>query len=259
LWWSNSPRRESGKTTTSWDALQLAGEPRGVRRWKNSPNHVRTQRHFSGAIWLLALSCVSGESKKGGAGQVSRLERSLNKPVVVLVVGVVAVALNVLLYFGYFLPKMKPIIGNINPIGISLPEAISKSVPETGSNSDPQAGGKSDSESGGTSGPDGGGGSDSGGTLESVSDPSTASPSASPTASSSASASSSPSSSPSSSASGSTAASPQPQQQSASPPEASSTQEESSSTQQQSSSPPASSPPAAPPPPESSPAEVQYQ
>jgi hypothetical protein len=255
LWWSNSPRRESGKTTTSWDALQLAGEPRGVRRWKNSPNHVRTQRHFSGAIWLLALSCVSGESKKGGGGNVSRIEQSLNKPVVVLVVGVVAVALNVLLYFGYFLPKMKPIIGNMNPIGISLPDAISKSVPETGSNSDPQAGGKSDSESGGTSGPDGGGGSDSGGTLESVSDPSTASSSASPTAS----ASSSPSSSPSSSASGSTAASPQPQQQSASPPEASSTQEESSSTQQQSSSPPASSPPAAPPPPESSPAEVQYQ
>ena len=85
--------------------------------------------------------------RRGVLVQVSRLERSLNKPVVVLVVGVVAVALNVLLYFGYFLPKMKPIIGNINPIGISLPEAISKSVPETGSNSDPGPGGKSDSRS----------------------------------------------------------------------------------------------------------------
>jgi hypothetical protein len=37
-------------------------------------------------------------------------------------VGVVAVALNVLLYFGYFLPRMTPLIAYINPIGISLPE-----------------------------------------------------------------------------------------------------------------------------------------
>jgi hypothetical protein len=35
---------------------------------------------------------------------------------------VVAVALNVLLYFGYFLPRMTPLIAYINPIGISLPE-----------------------------------------------------------------------------------------------------------------------------------------
>jgi hypothetical protein len=36
---------------------------------------------------------------------VRRLEQKLNNPSVVLVVGVVAVALNVLLYFGYFVPR----------------------------------------------------------------------------------------------------------------------------------------------------------
>jgi hypothetical protein len=40
------------------------------------------------------------EIKEGVPTQVSRLEQTLNKPVVVLVVGVLAVALNVLLYFG---------------------------------------------------------------------------------------------------------------------------------------------------------------
>jgi hypothetical protein len=43
---------------------------------------------------------------------------------------VVAVALNVLLYFGYFLPRMAPLIAHISPIGISVPEAISKSLSE---------------------------------------------------------------------------------------------------------------------------------
>ena len=41
---------------------------------------------------------------------MSRLERTLNRPIVVLVVGVVAVALNVLLYFGYFLPRTAPLV-----------------------------------------------------------------------------------------------------------------------------------------------------
>jgi hypothetical protein len=82
---------------------------------------------------------------------VSRLEQTLNKPIVVLVVGVVAVALNVLLYFGLFVPRMTPLIAHINPIGSSLPEAISKLAPESGpeansKSSDSKAGGKSDSE-----------------------------------------------------------------------------------------------------------------
>ena len=51
-----------------------------------------------------------------------RLEQTLNKPKVVLVVGVVAVALNVLLYFGLFLPRMTPLIAHISPFGTSLPE-----------------------------------------------------------------------------------------------------------------------------------------
>src|ERR687898_129717 len=76
---------------------------------------------------------------------MSRLEQTLNKPIVVLVVGVVAVALNVLLYFGYFLPRMTPLIAHISPIGISLPEAISKVVPDTGNKSEPEGGSKSSS------------------------------------------------------------------------------------------------------------------
>ena len=67
---------------------------------------------------------------------MSRLERTLNRPIVVLVVGVVAVALNVLLYFGYFLPRTSPLVAHIKPIGISLPDVISKSVPEASSKSD---------------------------------------------------------------------------------------------------------------------------
>src|SRR5688572_17430614 len=117
---------------------------------------------------------------------MSRLEQKLNKPIVVLVVGVIAVALNVLLYFGYFLPRMTPLIAHINPIGISLPEAISKAIPETGSKSDPEAGSTSDSETGskadpeasGTSGPWASGESVSAGSLESVYNISSASSSA---------------------------------------------------------------------------------
>jgi hypothetical protein len=79
---------------------------------------------------------------------VSRLEQALNKPIVVLVVGVVAVALNILLYFGYFLPRTTPLVEQIYSIGTSLPEAISRSEPESGSKGDPEAGGKAGSEAG---------------------------------------------------------------------------------------------------------------
>ena len=82
---------------------------------------------------------------------MSRLEQALNKPIVVLVVGVVAVALNVLLYFGYFLPRMTPLIAHISPIGISVPEAISKLGTEAGSKADPEAASKSGAEASGES------------------------------------------------------------------------------------------------------------
>ena len=82
---------------------------------------------------------------------MKRLEQSLNKPTVVLVVGVIAVALNVLLYFGYFLPRTTPLVEQIYSIGTSLPEAISGSDSETGNKSDPEAGSKSDPKAGGTS------------------------------------------------------------------------------------------------------------
>jgi hypothetical protein len=84
--------------------------------------------------------------------QMSRIEQTLNKPIVVLVVGVIAVALNVLLYFGYFLPRTTPLVEQIYSIGTSLPEAISKADSETGSKADPEAGSKSGSADSGKSG-----------------------------------------------------------------------------------------------------------
>ena len=81
------------------------------------------------------------------------LEHKLNNPTVVLVVGVVAVAINVLLYFGYFLPRMTPLIAHLSPIGISVPEAISKLGNEVGSKADPEAASKSGDEASGESGP----------------------------------------------------------------------------------------------------------
>jgi len=57
---------------------------------------------------------------------VSRLEYRLNNPRIVLVVAAVAAALNVLLYFGVFLPRVTPLIGHAYAIvGTSLPGAIS--------------------------------------------------------------------------------------------------------------------------------------
>jgi hypothetical protein len=121
---------------------------------------------------------------------VKRLEQTLNKPIVVLVVGVVAVALNVLLYFGYFLPRMTPLVEQVYSIGTSLPEAIGKPDSETGSEAGAEVSGKSGSETGGGSVPEE--------SLKSISDASPASPPNPPPGS----------------PSGSHAASPQPQQQS---------------------------------------------
>src|SRR3712207_8929512 len=55
------------------------------------------------------------------------------------------------LFRSLFVPRMTPLIAHINPIGSSLPEAISKLAPESGpeansKSSDSEAGGKSDSE-----------------------------------------------------------------------------------------------------------------
>jgi hypothetical protein len=65
---------------------------------------------------------------------VSRLEKTLNDPKVALVAGVVAVALNVLLYFVVFVPRVTPLVGQVyfhaGPIGASLPKASGKSNPE---------------------------------------------------------------------------------------------------------------------------------
>jgi hypothetical protein len=72
---------------------------------------------------------------------VSSLERRLNKPIVVLVVGVVAVVLNVQLYYGIFLPRMTPLIAHISPIGTSLldePPLDEESIPPSKSPLEPK-------------------------------------------------------------------------------------------------------------------------
>src|SRR5918999_58940 len=100
---------------------------------RHSPKYVpQQQRRYSGEVSLFALSYIPGEQRRGVTTRVSRLEQTLNKPKVVLVVGVVAVALNVLLYFGYFLPRMTPLIAHINPIGTSLLDGIGKPGPQAG-------------------------------------------------------------------------------------------------------------------------------
>src|SRR5918997_1401398 len=76
-----------------------------------------------------------GDQRKAERGLVWWLEERLNKPIVVLVAGVVAVVLNVLLYFGLFLPRMTPLIAYINPIDVSSPGAIGESAPEVGGES----------------------------------------------------------------------------------------------------------------------------
>jgi hypothetical protein len=101
-----------------------------------------------------AIYYAHGNQRRGVTTRVSRLEQTLNKPKVVLVVGVLAVALNVLLYFGIFLPRMTPLIAHINPIGTSLPEAISNSDPEASSESDSGASIESGSEASGKSVPE---------------------------------------------------------------------------------------------------------
>jgi hypothetical protein len=253
---------ESGKTTTFGDYSPLAGERRTSR--KRVRGCARDVAHASSEVSLFALSYILGERRRGVPTRVSRLEQTLNKPKVVLVVGVLAVALNVLLYFGLFLPRMTPLIAHINPIGTSLPEVFvpdegTKSDSEAGSKAAPESNSKSDPEASGELNLEAGGGSVPESYVESVSGSVSASPSASPAASSS----------------DSSAGSPPPQQQSSSPPEASASPGASASPessppppQQQSSSPPEppplreASPPlreASPPPPEAStPADAQY-
>jgi hypothetical protein len=78
---------------------------------------------------------------------VGRLEQTLNNPTVVLVAGVIAVTLNVLLYFGLFLPRMMPLIAHMNPIGVSRPEVIGESGPEASGESGPEGSVESETDS----------------------------------------------------------------------------------------------------------------
>jgi len=103
------------------------------------------------AICVIFL-CIWRAEEKGGA-QVKRLLETLNNPKVALVVGVVAVAVNGLLYFVYYLPRMTPLIEQIQSINKpfaevvskpeviseALPKAISKALPEASSGSPPES------------------------------------------------------------------------------------------------------------------------
>jgi hypothetical protein len=79
---------------------------------------------------------------------VQRLPAALNKRSVVLVAGVVAVAVNLFLYFGYWLPRTTPLIERIPSISSkSIPEVISKSLPEASPESPSDSPPKSPSDS----------------------------------------------------------------------------------------------------------------
>jgi hypothetical protein len=82
---------------------------------------------------------------------VQRLPAALNKRSVVLVAGVVAVAVNLFLYFGYWLPRTTPLIERIPSISKSIPEAIpeaiSKSLPKASPESPSDSPPKSPSDS----------------------------------------------------------------------------------------------------------------
>ena len=81
---------------------------------------------------------VHSEGRREGlCPKVKRLLEALNNPKVALVVGVVAVGVNGLLYFFYYLPRMTPLIEQIQSIDKPLPEVISK--PEVISEALPEA------------------------------------------------------------------------------------------------------------------------
>src|SRR3712207_705088 len=98
---------------------------------RRSRGFVAQQRCFSSDAPPFALSCTPGGPKRRNGAQVQRLPAALNKRSVVLVAGVVAVAVNLFLYFGYWLPRTTPLIERIPSISSkSIPEVISKSRSE---------------------------------------------------------------------------------------------------------------------------------
>src|SRR3712207_3722438 len=83
--------------------------------------------------------------REGRCPKVKRLLEALNNPKVALVVGVVAVGVNGLLYFLYYLPRMTPLIEQIQSIDkplsevVSKPEVISEALPEAPSDPPPES------------------------------------------------------------------------------------------------------------------------
>lgn len=111
------------------------------------------RRRSPGEAPLFALHLCTRRAKDGGVpDHVRRLEQRLNNPWVVLVAGVIALVLNVLFYFGVFVPRVAPLIGQAYAIGASVPEIVSGPGPEARGH--PKASGGSGSEDSGGSAPE---------------------------------------------------------------------------------------------------------
>jgi hypothetical protein len=89
--------------------------------------------------YLRYLIVYSEGQREGRCPRVKRLLEALNNPKVALVVGVVAVAVNGSLYFFYYLPRMTPLIEQIQSINKPLPEVVSEALPEAISKALPEA------------------------------------------------------------------------------------------------------------------------
>ena len=111
------------------------------------------RRRSPGEAPLFALHLCTRRATDGGVpDHVRRLEQRLNNPWVVLVAGVIALVLNVLFYFGVFVPRVAPLIGQAYAIGASVPEIVSGPGPEARGHS--KASGGSGSEDSGGSAPE---------------------------------------------------------------------------------------------------------
>jgi hypothetical protein len=101
------------------------------------PQQPRRRLFLSEAALFALSSCALGGPKRRAVPKseevIGGTQQSEGRA---LVVGVVAVGVNGLLYFAYYLPRMTPLIEQIQSIDkplsevISEPEVISKALPE---------------------------------------------------------------------------------------------------------------------------------
>src|SRR3712207_2900185 len=95
--------------------------------------------------YAICVILCTRRAEEGRCPKVKRLLEALNNPKVALVVGVVAVGVNGLLYFFYYLPRMTLLIEQIQSIDkplsevVSKPEVISEALPEAPSDPPPES------------------------------------------------------------------------------------------------------------------------